>query len=138
MIDFYLPQVVLADPGAVSHVLLNWGANDMEQGAAAPANEANWTAQYASVLDYVHTRFPNARLYAAYPWRGGYDTEAARLHTWIDNAISTRSGFASGGMDEAVWMKNDAPASCDANCVHYTNPFGATLCASAWRTALGF
>jgi hypothetical protein len=118
----------------VSHVLLNWGANDMEQGAT----EISFKTNYLSIIDLAHTRFPNAKIYIMYPWRGSFDSQSATMHTWIDDIISQRSSFTFAGPDEAIWFKNSGPDSGDAGMVHYSVPLGATLAAEAWKTALGF
>ncbi len=120
---------------AVTHVLMNWGVNDIASGLPV---EATWKANYLAIIDYVHTRFPQAAIYIMRPWRRGFDSECATLHTWIDDIVAARQ-FTAVGPDEAVWLKgsDNGIAETDAGGVHYS-AVGIPLAAAAWKAALGY
>lgn len=123
-------------------VLANWGANDAQflpgGGWLPEIDHATWVSQYGSILDYLHARFPNARVWVMYPWRADLPTQSATLHGWIDEVLATRADFASAGPDEAVWLENgDNGATYTVSGVHYSVA-GATECARVWATALGY
>ena len=138
-----VPEWVKTRPELVDRVLCNWGANDAQflpgGGWSPEIDHATWVSQYGAILDYLHGRFPNARLWVMRPWRRGLDTQCATLSGWIDEVLSTRSAFASAGPDEAIWLKADDNGllETDAGGVHYT-ALGNQLCAEAWATALGY
>jgi hypothetical protein len=140
------------NPGTVSIVLSNWGANEMGHGSDNVAflpDATTWIAQYESIIDYVHGRFPNARIYIMYPWRRSFDLQAAELHSRINTIIADRSTVAFAGPDEAIWLKgsdNGANNSCDGT--HYSSPTcpsnvngstaGGAACAAAWQPVLNY
>ena len=133
---------------------MNWGANEMSGGNGTddPAqlpSAATWNANYLAIIDYVHGRFPNATIYLMYPWRRGYDNQAAELHDRIDTIVAARSGLVFGGADEAVWLKwTDNGDTESADGVHYSSPAhpsnvngstsGGASCATAWQPELGY
>lgn len=116
---------------------MNWGANDMEQGAADPSNETAWKDKYRAIIAVAESKFPNAAIWISYPWRGGYDTEAATLHEWIDDLIAEDPAKLFALDDEAIWFKDSAPDGGDSLMVHYT-ALGAMLAAQAKFDGLGF
>ncbi len=119
--------------GDYSAVLLNWGANDV---GSLPA-EATWEADYLAIIDKVHAKAPNAKVYLMRPWRRGYDAEAATLHGWIDTIVAARA-FTYVGPDEAVWMKGaDNGAAMTTDGIHYSTA-GQAECAAQWKTVLGY
>ena len=139
-----LPVKLKTYPEWVTHVALNWGVNDM---SSWPLNQASWVSQYGQILSYLHTRFPNAVFYISYPWRVGFDSEAATIHSWVDEVIvnantSGASCFAS--VDESVTIKAadngflETDASTGGSGVHYSNPLGVELYAAAMKSALGY
>jgi hypothetical protein len=119
----------------ITHILCNWGVNDM----AALPSEATWKANYLSILDYLHTRFPQANIYIMRPWRRGFDADAATLNSWIADIVVARSSFVVEGPDEAVWLENgdNGVLETDAGGVHYS-ALGNALAIEAWKVALGF
>jgi hypothetical protein len=124
-------------PERVGYVLMNWGANDMEHALV----EATWIAQYGSIVELVHDRFPNAKLFITYPWRLNFDAEAATLHEWIDDVIAAHSSYTFPGVDEAITIKRDDNGATttdyppNGSGVHY-NALGADLYAQAMRDAI--
>lgn len=133
---------------------MNWGANEMSGGNGAddPAqlpSVATWNANYLSIIDYVHSRCPNALIYIMYPWRRGYDNQASELHTRINTIIAARPGLTFAGPDETVWLKSaDNGNTYTADGVHLSSPAhpsningstaGGAACAAAWQPALNY
>jgi len=127
---------MLPDDGTMGRhtaVLMSWGVNYTDN----TADETTWTTDYLAIIDKVHARAPEAKIYLMRPWYQGYDARAAVLHGWIDNIVAARA-FTYVGPDEAVWLKaddNGAARMVDAK--HY-NALGNTDCAAEWQTVLGF
>lgn len=112
--------------------LLNWGVND------APTDETTWKTDYLDILDKVHAKAPNAKVYLMRPWMVGWDARAAVVHGWIDDLVAARPTFAHVGPDESVWLKgSDNGAANTVDGVHYS-AIGNTLCAAQWQTVLGY
>lgn len=134
-----LPAPIKAYPEWVTHIAMNWGANDMN----GSLTESTWVSQYGSLVSYLHGRYPNAEFWIAYPWRRGYDTQAATMRGWVDSVISNCAGIGvvcHAGPDEAVSIKasDNGLLETDAGGVHYTNPLGVGLYATAMKAALGY
>jgi len=139
-----LPAAVINNPGTVTHVLMNWGVNDMN---SWPIAEATWETQYESIITYSHGRFPNAKVVLSYPWRVGFDTQAATMHGWVDTVIAwcgSQGIVCMAGVDEAVTIKagDDGHAETDfvtgGAGVHYSDPLGVGLYATAMQHILGW
>jgi hypothetical protein len=114
-----------------SYVLCNWGANDVTL-SPFPTQTA-WQNAYISVLDVIHSNFPQANVYLAYAWRRGLDTECATLKTWVQNVIAARSQFTLEGIDENVVLKGSDNGNTNTkDGVHYSFPAGAQAIAQAW------
>jgi hypothetical protein len=86
-------------------------------------------------------------MYLAYPWRVGYDVEAAIMHGWLDTIRANCASIGATclpGPDEAIVIKADdngfleTDASTGGAGVHYTNPLGEQLYANAMQAALGY
>jgi GDSL-like Lipase/Acylhydrolase family len=125
-----------ADGGTTNyrHVLMNWGVNDI---AGTPV-EATWEANYLSIIDKIHAKAPNAKVYLMRPWDVGNDAWAATFNTWINVIVGSRA-FTYVGPDEAVWLKgSDNGASETVDGVHYSTPLGNNLAAARWQTVLGY
>lgn len=128
-----IPAHLLHTPELIRYVTMNWGVNDME---GWPLDEGEWKMNYLTIIDWAHTLFPNAKVYLSYPWRGGYDTQAATMRGWIDDMMNQRY-FLIPGVDEAVTIKRDdngwlaTDGSEGGSFVHYTVPFGVQCYADA-------
>ena len=125
---------------SVGYVLMNWGVNDMQ---FWPLNEATWKSQYASIIAWAHERYPNANIYLSYPWRVGYDSQAATMHGWVDDLIAANPSYTKAGVDEAITIKagDNGATNTDIGSgsgVHYTVPAGVTAYAEAMQDVLGF
>jgi hypothetical protein len=129
---------ILANPLLVGSVLTNWGVNDMN--AFGSLVEATWESQYESIITYTHGRFANSRFLLSYPWRVGFDSEAATMHGWVDVVIAwcaTQSIQCKAGVDEAVTIKgsdngfSETDESTGGVGVHYSVPLGVNLYANA-------
>jgi len=127
-------------------VLCNWGVNEMGGGTddvSALPDSTTWKANYRSILNYVHGLWPSATFVISYPWRGGYDLKAAEMHTRVDAIIAgcAADGYQCiPGVDEAVTIKDgdDGVLETDSGRVHYTNPYGVGLYATAMQHILGY
>jgi hypothetical protein len=135
LIDGYAAGV---DANATSHVLMNWGVNDMGPGLP---NQATWEADYGTIISYCATRFPNATMVLSYPWRAGYDASSATMHGWVDNVIAwcgTQSIPCVAGADEAIVLKGaDNGATNTIDGVHLSFA-GAEDYAAATGAAMGW
>lgn len=130
-----LPVDMRAHPERVSIVLMNWGVNDLD----GPLTQSTWESQYSQIVEWAHAVYPNAKIYLAYPWRRGYDSECTVLHQWIDSVIASHSAYTFAGVDEAIVIKgNDDGAAATTDGVHHSNPIGITLYAEATQVSLGF
>lgn len=141
-----LPANVKTYPEWITHIALNWGVNDMN---SWPLNQATWISQYGQIVSYLHTKYPNAVFYISYPWRVGYDSQAATMHGWVDTVISNCAGIGAtcyAGVDEAIvikasdngFLETDASPPINGSGVHYSNPLGVGLYAAAMKAALGY
>lgn len=130
--DGLLASVTVTDP--VKEVTMNWGVNEM---GALPA-EATWEANYEAIIDKVHTKWPDAQIRLMYPWKQGFDADAATLHGWVNVIVAARGPYTHSGADEAVWLKgSDNGVSETVDGIHYST-LGKSLCAKAWLTAMGY
>lgn len=124
---FLAGQTVTAD-----YALVNLGSNDL---AGLPA-EATWKADYATVLDALHTKWPAAQVLVMRPWRRGSDTNADTLAVWIADVISTR-GWAALGPDERGYLKAGDDGVTNTSDGLHPNAAGYALTATEWQTAMG-
>ena len=130
----------LAPAGTVTDVLCNWGVNDVPHddgtGNTWPL-QATWTANYLTVLDAIHARWPGATVRVSKPWCQLSDTNTAILGPWIDAVVAARSTFTRVGDNERDWLKpNVATYTYDGT--HYSTPDGMRGKASASKTAMGY
>lgn len=121
------------ESGTNAIVLLNWGVNDTN----SMPTEAQWKADYLTILDAVHAKWPHAEVYLMRPWKTGKDTECDTLAGWIDDIVASRD-FANLGPDERLWLKGaDNGATMTSDGVHYSEA-GAAECAHQWAITLGW
>jgi hypothetical protein len=113
-------------------VLINLGVNEL---GSLPA-EATWKANYQTIIDAVHAKWPYALIYLAKPWKYGKDTEAATVAGWIDGLIAANSGLCFEGIDENVWFRNGVAIYSDDG-IHY-NTAGSAEADNQWVTVLGY
>ncbi len=118
------------------YAICDWGVNDVYAGVLP--DEATWKANYLSIIDAIHANAPGAKVYLAFPWMQGRDTQCDTLATWISWVVAQRPGIAVAGMDERVWFKpNVATYSTDG--IHWSGtPAGVTAGAAAWQAAMGY
>lgn len=115
---------------------MNWGANDL---SVALPSQASWQNNYIAMIDLVHAKWPNARIWITRPWRRNKDADSATLHTWIDNVVAARSAYTFVGDDEAVWLKgSDDGATNTSDGVHYSVPAGLIAKSAASKAAMGY
>lgn len=113
-------------------VLLNWGANDLND----PPAEATWEANYLTILDACHAKWPTARLYVTRPWRQGFDANADLYATRIGHLVTARPGIVFLGPDERLVLKgSDNGVSETTDGVHYS-ALGHAGMAAAWIAVL--
>jgi len=122
------------DGMSYQNVLITIGANDV---ISLPA-QATWKADTATLLDALHAKWPNAKVYVAQAWRRGYAASCNSLATWLGNVLSTRGGWAFVGPDERVYLENgDDGATYTDDGVHPNNA-GYILAAAQWKAILGY
>lgn len=113
-------------------VLYNLGANDF----ATMPTEANFKTQTLYIWDAIHTKWPNAKIYAAHAWRRTYETNITLIATWLTDCISQRSSFVFVGHDERVWMEGgDDGATMTVDGTH-PSPEGQYVCAEQWLSVI--
>lgn len=96
---------------------INWGVNEM----ATMPSEATWIADYQYIIDQIVAKQAAAKIVIMRPWYVGKDSEAATMHGWIDQVVSSRSAVVFLGADEAVWLKgSDNGATMTSDGVHYS------------------
>lgn len=113
-------------------VLINLGVNDM---LALPA-EATWTANYLTILDAIHEKWPTARVYLMRPWARTQDANSDTVAGWVAAIVAARSSFVSIGPDERIWLKGaDDGATMTTDGTHYSAA-GNTAAATQWAAVL--
>lgn len=118
------------------YILMNWGVNEMSNWGAVV--EATWKANYLSIIDAAHARFPVATIWLMRPWARNNEAHAATLKGWIDDIIAARSEYVFAGPDESVWLKGgDDGATNSTDGVHYSTA-GQAACAAAYQSTMGF
>lgn len=115
--------------GAPDYILCNLGIND---GTTMGGNQAAWVANYQTIIDTMHTVYPNARIGIArvHNSTGGWDTMD---DTAIPLVIAGRS-WAFLGPDERVELVPTGTYTTDG--IH-PNTAGYARMAAAWKTAAG-
>ena len=99
------------------NVLCNWGANDM---TFLPA-QATFEADYLTILDAIHAKWPLAIVRLTKAWKRGYDASAATMAGWVANVVAARPAFAVLADDESVWLKDgDDGAAFTVDGIHYS------------------
>jgi hypothetical protein len=116
-------------------ILSNLGSVELVFGLPA---QAQWEADYAYILDAFHTKWPNAQVYLARPWRRDVDANANTIAGWIDNVLAARSGWAHLGPDERVVIKaSDNGVANTVDGLHLSLA-GVTVWVDAWLGVLGY
>lgn len=112
--------------------LINLGVND------GIPDETTWKTNYQYIIDAINVKWPDAKIYIAYPWKSGFETQATTQHGWIDDLIAANPGVVFSGHDEAVWLKgSDDGATMTTDGVHYSDAGKAEI-VNQWITALGY
>jgi lysophospholipase L1-like esterase len=118
-----------------NHVFINLGVNDWVSGLP---NETTWKANYQTIIDAVHAKFADAKIYIVKPWSRNHNSDAVTVAGWIDDIIAANSGVVFAGHDESGWLKGaDDGATMTSDGVHYSTA-GNAECISQWETVLGF
>lgn len=143
--------------GTPDYIFYNLGANDDGHIQLGETTEAQWKQYTAYILDALHAKWPNAKIYVArawirnqlYPEFRKYDgtlvpittggmTYANLRATWLNDILSTRAGWAFLGPDERVYLQgSDNGATMTQDGVHPNN-LGCYVTAQQWRRAIGF
>jgi lysophospholipase L1-like esterase len=114
-------------------ILVNLGAGDV---VSLPV-EATWKTQFGYILDALHAKWPQARVFVMRVWRQGLDANCDTYAGWIDDILASRS-WAQVGPDERVFLKQeDDGASRCPDGVH-PNSLGYWWTAEEWRSILGY
>lgn len=133
-----MPEFIAADaarePTNPDYILVNIGVNDL----GGVLTETQWRLQFAAILDNLHTKWPDALVYCAKPWKRGQDATSLTMADWIDAELATRSAWAFVGLNEYVIIRAaDDGAAYTTDGIHYSNPAGNAAAAAGWIAAMG-
>jgi lysophospholipase L1-like esterase len=113
------------------------GNNDVTYGSTNGAN--NFTNNLAFLLDYTHTNFPRAKVYASIMYASNtvYASRITSMRLCLTNLVSTRSSWAYTGPDWSQILENgNAGATYMTDNLH-PNHAGYLLMATKIREMLG-
>lgn len=110
----------------------------MGGGALDPGEEAAFKADYAYILDAVHTRFPLASVGVNLPWARGEDVDAATAKTWIEAVLLPRAAWTFIAVDEAVTVKGADDGATNTYDGIHLSAAGITAVSQAIVTAMGY
>jgi lysophospholipase L1-like esterase len=118
-------------------VLLTVGVNDVVAGLPP---EATWRANFATLIDAIHAKFPAAKVGIARPWERGAALQAGMnsLATWIAAEVTPRAAWAFLGPDERVYLENGDNGTTYTDDGIHPNAAGQAVAASLWKTAMGY
>lgn len=120
------------------NVLINLGTNDV---ASLPA-EATWKANYRTIIETIHAKWSNAKIYLAKPVRLNAvppSTPLAACPTmwgYIDG-LAAEYDYVYVGMDETGLENGDGYVTYFADALH-PNVAGYSISANLWKTILGY
>lgn len=121
-----------------THVLILIGSNDIADLHWGLFNETTWKADYQYVIDAIHTKWANAKIYLGKSYRDGdgYIVKLETLAGWIDDLVAANPGVCFAGIDSrTIYTGNEATLLVDD--VH-PNHAGFIAMADAWKTILGY
>lgn len=97
------PSDLAASLGAPTWIITYLGSNDV----ATLPSEATWKANYRTLLDAYHRKWPLASVLICKPWRRTYDAECNTVAGWINDLLAEAaySSWCRAGMDARVTIK---------------------------------
>ncbi len=117
--------------GQVDAVLYNMGVND----ASGGTSEATFKTNTLYILDAMHAKYPDAKIYMARVWKRSTEAACASVNTWINTLIAQRP-FTYAGPDETVWAKgSDNGVTMTSDGLHY-NAAGLIENAAQWARVI--
>lgn len=117
----------------LKYALINLGVND-----GSSPDETTWKTNYQYIIDAVHTKWSEAKIYIAKPWKLNTDAKAITMAGWIDDLITANSGVCYEGHNEYVWLKGtDNGATYTSDGTHYSDA-GKIEVINQWMAALGY
>jgi len=119
-----------AAKGTPDYILYNLGANDS-------AFDATWFTNTNYILDALHVKYPNAKIYMAITWERvtGFAYNLAHRAA-IGQLVSERPAYILVGIDELFLENGDDGVTYTADGTH-PNRAGYILTAQKWKLALG-
>jgi lysophospholipase L1-like esterase len=125
--------------GTPDYILSNLGTNDcVVSGADEAWYHDTWKTGYLYVIDQIHAKWPNARIYLTKVWRRSYGTFCGYMNDVIEEIIAERPPFVFAGDNETVWLENgDDGATYTSDGIHY-NAAGETKAAQMKQAAMGY
>lgn len=107
---------ILDDIAIVQHyALIDLGVNGI-----AALQEASTKTHYQEIIDAIHTKWPDCKIYLTKPWMRDADVYADNLAGWIDDLITDNSGYCYVADDERGWLKgSDNGVTMTIDGVHY-------------------
>jgi lysophospholipase L1-like esterase len=139
----HIQAAIAADQTACPQfVLVNLGVNDVGiVGLDLALTEAQFKADYATILDAIHAHWPSAMVGCASVWKRGaiYQDALDSVNTWIAAVRADgRSAWTFAGPDEQVWLEGgDNGVTMTTDGVHYSTA-GQTENAVQWKAAMGY
>lgn len=90
--------------GSPTFIFINLGVNEV---ISLPVR-ATWSANYLYVIDALHVKYPEAKIYLTRVGRRTYGANCTTLMSWmLADVVAARSSFvfAPAGMDEQVYLE---------------------------------
>ena len=120
-----------------AYILIGLGKNDIS-GVYGTLNATDWQNALGEIVDYMHAKFPQARIGIVRPWRRVENGQLdAMCDTWIPNVVNARPAFCFLGPDERVFIENGDDGVTYTGDGTHPNDAGYALLAAEWKTAMG-
>ncbi len=113
-------------------VITELGINDVDP----LPDQATWIANFETILDAVHAKWPSAKMYLMRLWKRNELANCNTLDGWIETVVAARSAFTFDGPDERVWLENgDNGVTYTSDGGHY-NTAGSIQAGHVWASLL--
>jgi hypothetical protein len=108
----------------------------MTHDAVTGADEAAYKAAYVTIIDALHAKDDDAKIYLASPWKRGFDTSAALWKSWNADLVALYPGICVVGVDESIVIKgSDDGATMTVDGIHYSVS-GSAAMSAAWKAII--
>lgn len=117
---------------APAYVLCNLGVNDWGAGT----NDATIISNYETILDELHTKWPDATLAVAIPWQRTYDARSDSFADTVLPALQVGRAYVVQGIDERVVLEAGDDGETYTDDGLHPNEAGFMRTADAWRVVM--